>query len=62
MMDEQIPENIKKERARQLLKLSKELKLKYFEKFIGRFLPGPSWSGRSSARSYQCQLQLTPQC
>lgn len=35
MMDEQVPENVKKERSRILVQLSKELEIEYMEKFIG---------------------------
>ena len=37
-MTEQIDESIKKQRARTLIKVSKELEIKYFEKFIGKNL------------------------
>jgi threonylcarbamoyladenosine tRNA methylthiotransferase MtaB len=41
-MDNQIPENIKKERVKKIIELSKELEIKYMEKFIGKevlFIP-----------------------
>jgi len=37
-MDNQIPEEIKKQRVKQLLEISKKLEIKYMEKFIGRTL------------------------
>ena len=37
-MKEQVDESIKKQRARTLIKVSKELEIKYFEKFIGKSL------------------------
>lgn len=41
-MDNQIPENIKKERVKKIIELSKELEIKYMKKFIGKevlFIP-----------------------
>lgn len=38
LMDNQVPENIKKERARKLIDLSKELEINYINNFIGSYL------------------------
>ena len=38
LMDNQVPETVKKERARKLLDLSKELEINYINKFIGTYL------------------------
>ncbi len=38
LMDNQVPENIKKERARKLLDLSKQLEINYINNFIGQYL------------------------
>ena len=38
LMDNQVPENIKKERARKLIDLSKELEINYIGNFIGSYL------------------------